>query len=157
MVPAMPDPVDFALAYDATLRRFDVAVQGGDLVLDTTPFTGMALSLLLDARARPDDTLPDRALDEAAPQSLQLRRGTALDALDAQGRRMGSRLWLLIRAKQTEQTRKLAIEAAAEALAWFSTQYGRAVVVDARWLRQGVLGLVAAVGDTRLTVQRSLG
>lgn len=153
----MPDPVDFALAYDATLRRFDVAVQGGDLVLDNTPFTGMALSLLLDGRAKPDDVLPDRALDDAVPPSLLLRRGTPLDALDPQGRRIGSRLWLLIRAKQTEETRLLAIEAAQQALAWFTAQYGRAVAVDARWLRRGVLGLVAAVGETRLTVQRSLG
>lgn len=153
----MPDPVDFALAYDATLRRFDVRVANGDLALDATPMTGMALSLLLDGRARPDDTLPDQAADDAAPQSLLLRRGTPLDALDPQGRRIGSRLWLLIRAKQTEQTRRLAIEAAEQALAWFTTQYGRAVTVDARWLRRGVLGLVAAVGDTRLTVQRSLG
>lgn len=153
----MPDPVDFALAYDATLRRFDVAVQDGDLVLDRTPFTGMALSLLLDRRARADDVLPDAALDDAAPQSLMLRRGTPLDALDALGRRIGSRLWLLRRAKQTEQTRRLAVEAAQDALAWFTEQYGRAVTVDAAWLRAGVLGLVAVVGDTRLTVQRSLG
>jgi phage gp46-like protein len=153
----MAAPADIALRYDPLLHRCDLVLNGRDLALDATPATPMLISLGADRRARPDDVLPDEAGSAEAPVSLVARRGTPLDALDAAGRRMGSRLWLLSRAKQTEVTRRQAEIYATEALAWLTTQRGLAVAVTAAWVRRGVLGLTCRAGDAQFVVQRSLG
>jgi phage gp46-like protein len=148
-------PADIALAWDAAARRFDVAVVNGDLALDATPLTPMALALLQDRRARLDDTLPDTPTDAAAPQSLRLRRGTPLDALTTD--RAGSRLWLLARAKTSEATRLLAMEAAREALANTAAGFGLPASVDALYRGSDTLGLVARLGGAAVSIQRSTG
>lgn len=139
--------LDIALQYDAAARRFDVAVSGRDLVLDTTPATAMLLSLGCDRRARPDDVLP------MAPEAPGFgdRRGWVGDALDGRGRRLGSRLWLLSRAKQSDLTRQRAEQHAAEALGGLADR-GFAVSASAEWLRRGVLRLTATAGTTRVAV-----
>jgi phage gp46-like protein len=144
--------LDIALAWDPSRQGCDLVWQNGDFALDTTPTTNMLMALGCDRRARPDDTLPDdgSAWTQPSPGGaaplIDLRRGWCGDALDAQGRRTGSRLWLLERAKQTEQTRKLAEGAAAEALAQVKAMLGVSIQLTVRWVRAGVLGIRAAAG-----------
>ena len=63
----------------------------------------------------------------------------------------GSRLWLLKREKQTEETRRRAAEFAAEALAWMIDDgIAQTIGVTAEWLGLGFLGL-------SVTIQRPQG
>ncbi len=163
---AGPPPIaDVALRYDPVARRFDVAIESGDLVLDTTPATAMIISLGTDRRARADDQLPDEPhaapIDPAKPITLSPERGWHGDALDGGGRRIGSRLWLLDRAKQDDlvrdETRQRGERYAAEALEWLTTQRGHKVEVEAGWLRSGVLGLVARAGTAEISISQPVG
>ena len=115
MVPAMP--LTIALRYDPGRHRCDIAMSGRQLAMDAGPVTPALVGLLSHRRARPDDALPDEAPDELAPTRLNPRRGWVGDALDSRGRRCGSRLWLLTRAKRTEATRRDAEGYAREATA----------------------------------------
>ncbi|MBR0643980.1 phage GP46 family protein [Plastoroseomonas hellenica] len=149
---------DIALRYDARIGRCDIAVEGRDLAVDRTPVSRMLLRLGCDARARADDRLPEEP--EAAPPSvvvLNPRRGWAGDALSLAGRRLGSRLWLLARAKQTEETRLSAIRYAEEALARLGNDLGLAIRVTASWPRRGLLQLVVRAGRTEIRVTQQVG
>lgn len=143
--------LDIALRPDGS-RRLDLAVEGRDLVLDRTPATSMLLAVGCERRALPDDTLPGAP----APAGFGDRRGWVGDALDARGRRLGSRLWLLGRAKQTEETRRRAERYAAEALARLRAELGLAVSVQAAWVRRGVLALTCRAGGTDVVVQQQV-
>jgi len=94
--------------------------------------TSVLISLFTDRRADADDGL--------APAD---RRGWVGDALsDVEGDRIGSRLWLLKREKETEDTRQRAEEYAVEALAWMiDDDLVSAVEVEAAWVAPSVLGL----------------
>lgn len=146
---------DIALRWDAAARRFDVAIDGRDIARDSTPATGMVLALGCDRRAHPDDTLPD---DGGADPGLSLNpgRGWVGDALDAQGRRLGSRLWLLERAKATEETRKLAKLYAEEGLAGLAGDRGASAAVSAEWLRPGLLALLARLGASSIEIRQAV-
>ena len=98
-------PFDVALRYDPATRRCDLAIERGDLAVDRTLATPMLVALFSDRRARPDDALPSGVTEFLVPSAANPRRGWVGDALDGQGRRLGSLLWLLSREKQTEQTR----------------------------------------------------
>ena len=83
----------------------------GALAEDDGLRTAVLLSLFLDRRAGTQDPLPDAGTPD--------RRGWVGDALAAvPGDRIGSRLWLLRRAKASEATRLRAEAMAREALAW---------------------------------------
>lgn len=101
---------DLALIWDAASFSGDLAVADGDLATDSGLRGAIMVSLFSDARARADDELPYEGAD---------RRGWwgdvgAQDAGDA----LGSRLWLLARAKRTPANLARAREAALEALDW---------------------------------------
>ena len=148
---------DLALRYDPATRRCDAVIEAGQLRLDPTPATQMLVAIGCDRRARADDTLPADPGDPLAPNTLLGRRGWPGDALDLRGRRTGSRLWLLDRAKQTEPTRQLAEQAAREALAGIAADRGLVASVAATWLRAGVLALDCALGRTRIALTRAIG
>lgn len=143
-------PFDIALRYDPQRRRCDLALAGGDLAIDRTPATAMLCALFSDRRARPDDPAPAGAAPFLRPASLGERRGWALDALDGEGRRLGSLLWLLERERQSEQVRLRAIAYAEQALAGVAARMGAVASVEAAWLRRGTLGLVAHLGGQRV-------
>ena len=83
-----------ALAWNDELQSADLRVENG-LVEDDTLATSIIISLFTDARARPSDILPNGDTD---------RRGWVGDALsETEGDRIGSRLWLLRRAKETKK------------------------------------------------------
>ena len=134
--------LDAALVYDPATRRADLALGDDcDLLLDETALTPMLISLGTDRRAEPDDELPSGIDALNASSSFVSRRGWVGDALDRPGRKIGCRIWLLDRAKQTETTRRFCIFWAEEALAWAQTELGRAAEVSAEWVKTGMLSL----------------
>lgn len=100
--------VDINTALAADLRLVD-----GLLETDDSLYTATVISLFTDARAGADDELP-------ATESF--RRGWWGDGVPSKfspaGDRIGSKLWLLSRRKQTEETRLLAVHWTREALQW---------------------------------------
>ncbi|WP_085919100.1 phage GP46 family protein [Halomonas sp. CSM-2] len=91
-------------------QALDVALIDGDLATDDGLRTAVALSLLCDRRAEPDDIIPD---------GTDNRRGWWADAIaDTEGDKWGSRLWLLGREKELPEVRRRAEAYAREALAW---------------------------------------
>jgi phage gp46-like protein len=101
---------DLALRWDGNTDSADIAVESNDLARDLGLDTAVMLSLFLDRRAADGDPLPDGESD---------RRGWWADALPvAEGDRIGSRLWLLARAKRTQETLTRAEEYVREALQW---------------------------------------
>ena len=116
----------------------DWSLSGIDLASDDTIETAVILSLFTDARADPADALPAGETD---------RRGWWGDAVpEVEGDCWGSRLWLLAREKQTQETLARAREYAREALSWL-LEDGHATRIDvhASWVRQGLLGLSVEV------------
>lgn len=123
--------MDIAMRYDADHKRFDLAVQGGDLAADEGLVTAVILSLFTDRRALPGDRLPDGTDD---------RRGWWADAY--MDRPMGSRLWLLHREKEQDEVLRRAKEYAEEALAWVVEDgVAESVEVEAWHVRRDTLGL----------------
>ncbi len=123
---------DLALTFGSNGRDFDVIQQGADLATEDGLRSAVLVSLFTDRRAAEDDALPDGTDD---------RRGSWQDSyLDRQNDRQGSRLWLLARAKQTDENATRAREYAEEALAWLIEDgIATAVQVTAEWIRRGLL------------------
>lgn len=95
----------------------DLATGDSGLLREDTLYSAVIISLLTDRRAAADDVLPDAPVRNGPLPSD--RRGWCGDALsEISGDRIGSRLWLLQREKQTEETRRRAIDYAREALQW---------------------------------------
>lgn len=150
MVRAMP--FDIALRYDPARRRFDAVIERGDAAVDRTLATPMAMAMFCDRRARADDDLPQVGTF-LTPSTVNPRRGWVGDAIDGEGRRLGSLLWLLDREKQTDQTRLRAVAYARDALAGVAARAGLVASVEAAWLRRGVLGMVARLGTHDVKLQ----
>ncbi|MDP3329426.1 phage GP46 family protein [Parvibaculum sp.] len=126
-----------ALEWNERFQAADLVNTGSGLARDDTLATAIIVSLFTDARARPDDILPSGESD---------RRGWVGDTLSEDGDRIGSRLWLLRRAKQTEETRRRAIDYAREALAWIVKRgLARTIEVSAQWIGRGLLALSIAI------------
>ncbi|SDH88323.1 phage GP46 family protein [Roseospirillum parvum] len=153
--------MDLALAYDSTLVACDLALDGDlDVATDAGLETAVLVSLFTDRRTNADDRLPD---DPSPAGSVSDRRGWWGDALPPgdeagatrPGWRLGSRLWLLSREKQSGETARRAREYAEEALAWLIEDgVAAAVTVTAEWVAPGVLGLGVVIArpaqpDTR--------
>jgi len=122
-----------ALGWDQTRAEGALLIErSGRVARDATLAGAIILSLFLDRRAAPDDPLPPGTTD---------RRGWLGDALSPRpGDRFGSRLWLLAREKQSEETRLRAEEYAAEALAWLVEDgLAERVEVTAIWVRAQTL------------------
>lgn len=131
--------IDVLMRFDPERLSSDYELRGGSLAADAGLSTAIVHSLFTDARARDDDELP---AGESEP------RGWWGDVLaSAEGDRYGSRLWLLRREKQTQETLNKAREIAEEALAWLIEDgIARQIETEAEYIRLGVLAL-------RITVQ----
>jgi phage gp46-like protein len=133
-----------ALAWDPQRGAADLAVTTtGAVAEDDGLATAVLLSLFLDRRAEADDDLPE-------PAALNARRGWIGDALAFPGTddadRIGSRLWLLRRAKQLPETLRLAEDYAREALEWLVADgLAAEVAVAAEWIARGTMGLSVRV------------
>jgi phage gp46-like protein len=100
---------DIKLTYDDSLMECDLSITDGDLTLEDGLETAVLLSLFIDRRAEDDDEL-DNPND---------KRGWWGDQVTSfPGDRIGSRLWLLERAKTNIETLRAAEEYALEALEW---------------------------------------
>jgi phage gp46-like protein len=149
-------PYDLSLVFDAARLGCDLAFADGDLVLSSTPATAMLVSIFSDRRAASDDDLPAGVSDLGAPASWDERRGWIGDALDRAGRRVGSRLWLLSRAHDDEETRALAESYVDEALSWSADEYGVAPEIAVSWARSGVLAIRASIDGTAVSLVRKV-
>lgn len=122
---------DIALVWDGLNGRADFAVQNGDLVMDHGLRSALILSLFCDRLAAASDVLPDGGTD---------RRGWWADSVPAIGGGFdltGSRLWLLSRALQTNETLRLAEAYAREATRWMlAGNVAKAVTPIASWPRR---------------------
>lgn len=117
----------------------DCSLHAADLLPENELETAVILSLLCDARARDDDTLPDGGTD---------RRGWWADSVapEADGDRTGSRLWLLSREKTLPEVLRRAKDYAEEALAWLvDDKVASSVTVTAEMPRRGLLALSAVI------------
>lgn len=123
----MPD--DIQISWNEKLMTGDVEVDSGDLISEDGLETAVLISLFTDRRARDDDTLPDLDSDD--------KRGWWGDLAnpDVEGDQIGSRLWLLQRAKTTQEVLVRAEGYVKEALQWMIDD-GIAVKIDVDAERQ---------------------
>jgi len=134
---------DIQLAYKEIsgaigVHRFDVSLAGPDLATDEGLETAVLVSLFTDRRAEPDDQLPDGSND--------LRGWWGDTFADQPNDRIGSRLWLLGREKQTASVVERAREYAKEALAWLTADgAAKSVTVEAEIGATGVLALAIEI------------
>lgn len=120
----------------------DLAHGANGLIKEDGLQSAVLISLLTDRRADPDDQLPD---DDGRPKAIPAdRRGWCGDALSDD--RIGSRLWLLVREKQTEETRQRAIFYAKEALQWLIEDgLASEVAIEAEWEGIGRLNMLITI------------
>lgn len=122
---------DIATRWSPVDSRGDWFMDGPSLAEGPDIVTAVIISLFTDREALADDVIPDGTTD---PRGWWGDVGTDT--------RIGSRLWLLDRAKQTDQTLQNARIYAEEALRWLiDDQVVARVTVAARWVRTGFLGL----------------
>lgn len=129
---------DLALIWNDAAANADLGLLGADLATDDGLRTAIIISLFSDRLARADDDLPDNTAD---------RRGWWGDSFPQfDGDLIGSRLWLLDRAKEVPATLTSAQDYAVEALAWL-IEDGLATTVSAEavWTAPGALGLTVTV------------
>lgn len=122
-----------AIAWDVPNSRGDLTVSGAGLTTGKAIEAAVLVSLFTDRRAAPDDVVPDGD-----------RRGWWGDSYATSP--IGSRMWLLLRAKRTTETARRAKDYIAEALQWMLDD-GVAAKVDVEtfWLRQSMLGAVVTI------------
>lgn len=117
--------------------------EAGELLIENTLQSAVIISLLTDRRAETDDRLPVEVRTENPIPAD--RRGWVGDAFG--GHRIGSRLWLLKREKQTTETLRRAVFYVEEALQWLKDD-GLVVSIDvtASWRGIGRLDLLVRLG-----------
>ncbi len=135
--------MDFATTWDNANWRADWVLGSNDLATDSTLLSAVIVSLFTDRLANADDALPSDDGD---------RRGwwgdLALDAPIVTEERdlIGSRLWLLARAKQTNETLARAREYCEEALQWLIDDgIAGAVTVQCQWQGIGFMAISVTV------------
>jgi len=96
---------DITISWDTAHNRGDWTMSGPMLTTGDDLQTAILISLFTDRMAQPGDVIPDGTNDP---------RGWWADGAVP----IGSRMWLLQRAKQTQQTLQLAYDYIAEALQW---------------------------------------
>jgi phage gp46-like protein len=117
--------------------RGDWTVAGPDLASGNDIVTAVLISLFTDAEAHPDDVIPDGSGDPRGWWG------------DDDTTRIGSRLWLIERAKRTDATLELAKGYIEEALQWLIDDGAvDSVDVYVEWTRAHTLG-------ARVTVYRA--
>jgi len=128
---------DITVVWDVDNSRGDWRLIGPALATGNDLPTAALISLFTDRTANPDDQIPD-GTDDA--------RGWWGDTGEEQP--IGSRLWLLERAKQTQETLNNAVDYAKEALQWFIDD-GVVARIDvfAQWVRTSFLGFQVVFYD----------
>lgn len=129
---------DLRIQWDTETLAGDLAVEANDLLGDESLETAVLISLFTNRRAEAGDVLPDGQTD---------RRGWWGDAVpDVEGDQIGSRLWLLDRAKQTPDVLARAEEYARESLQWLiDDKVASGVDVTAEFPTRGALALTVVI------------
>ena len=118
--------------------RGDWQRAGGSLASGNDIVTSVLISLFTDRVATPDDLVPD------ATRKLRDPRGWWADEL------IGSRLWLIDRAKRTQATLQRAQAYIVEALQWLvDDDVASRIEVTTEWTRQDTLGALVVVYSPR--------
>lgn len=99
---------DVKIIWDNTLSEGDIKFENEDLTREEGLETAVIISLFLDRRADEDDELDN-------PED---KRGWWGDNLEDNGDQIGSKLWLLDRAKTDQETINKAKDYIYEALEW---------------------------------------
>jgi phage gp46-like protein len=121
---------DTTTIWNRDLSRGDWALAGADLQTGSDFESAILISLFTDREANPDDEIPDGTGDP---------RGWVGD--QGQDYKIGSRLWLLARAKQTTETLQRASDYIAEALQWLLDDGVVARFdITVEWTRPAMLG-----------------
>lgn len=151
--------LDIGLAWNPAFQGCDLVFANGDIQVDTTPVTAILMAAGCDARARPEDQVPeDGAAWAIGAPFTDFRRGWAGDALDAQGRRNGSRAWVYTtRGKADEPTRRGVEGALAEAMTNVSLAYGAPIQLTVAWVAPQVLGWKAVAGKASVSLNMPVG
>jgi phage gp46-like protein len=120
--------MDATISWDATNQHGDWAMNGPVLATGHDLQTAIIISIFSDRLAQPDDVIADGSNDP---------RGWWADT-DV---RIGSRIWLLRRAKQTPETLQRAFDYLCEALQWMLDDgvVGQ-FVINVQWVRRSFLG-----------------
>lgn len=124
---------DLKIVWDTELMTGDLGAGNGDLLLDNGIETAVIISLFTDRRASDDDPLlDDNNLD---------KRGWWGDLVspDVEGDQIGSKLWLIDRAKTTNDIIQMTKQYLDDALQWLVDD-GVASKVDTYVERQGTPG-----------------
>ncbi|REG57755.1 phage gp46-like protein [Paraburkholderia sp. BL6669N2] len=119
---------DATISWDTANSRGDWSMSGSLLTTGDDLQTAIIISIFSDRMAQPGDVIPDGSGDP--------RGWWADDAVP-----IGSRIWLLRRAKQTKETLQRAYDYLAESLQWLIDDgvVGR-FDISAQWVRISVLG-----------------
>ncbi|GAB7525316.1 phage GP46 family protein [Paraburkholderia sp. 2C] len=121
---------DIRITWDAAHSRGDWSISPPDLTTGNDLETAILVSLFTDRMAAPDDVIPDGSNDP---------RGWWGD--DGEATQIGSRLWLLQRAKQTTETLQRTYDYIAEALKWLIDDGVVARFdITVQWVRESFLG-----------------
>lgn len=129
---------DIRTIWDVDRSRGDWRISGGALDSGSDLETAVLISLFTDRRAMPGDAIPDGTDDP--------RGWWGDDQPDGTNMPIGSRLWLISRAKQTQATLNSAVTYAREALQWLvSDGVAAAVDVRAEWNGRGFLAMVVTI------------
>ncbi len=139
-------PTDIQLTWDKDAQGCVMAFSGNDVVTSESLLTAVLVSLFTDARAADDDPLPD-------PSGTD-RRGWWGDATNTAkvNDSVGSKLWLLERAKNVGQVLVDAKAYVEEALQWMIDEgicKSVAVVVESQPL--GNSGMIILAFQVKLT------
>jgi phage gp46-like protein len=130
---------DISTVWSRDFARGDWAAGGADLQAGNDLETAILISIFTDRETAPDDVISDGTTDP---------RGWIGDA--GEDYKIGSRLWLLTRAKQTTETLQRASDYIAEALQWLIDDGVVARFdITVEWTRPSMLGalVVAYKGD----------
>lgn len=120
---------DTSITWNIPLGRGDWVLLGGQMRTGDDLATAMLISLFTDRVAAQDDVIPDGTSNP---------RGWWADD---PGNPVGSRLWLLSRAKQTTATLALALSYIGEALQWLIDDGVVAKFdITVEWTRDSALG-----------------
>lgn len=121
---------DITISWDAANQRGDWTMNGPVLATGNDIETAILISIFSDRMAQPGDVILDGTNDP--------RGWWADDEVP-----IGSRMWLLRRAKQTTQTLQLAYDYLAEALQWMVDDgVASRFDISTQWVRTGMLGAV---------------
>lgn len=131
---------DLALIIEPESQLADIGF-GGDFTTDDGLRTAILASVWTDARAT-DDDLRRFGYEGADPRGFWADSIVPAVADD----NTGSLLWLLARAKQTEETRRIARDMVAAALNWLvDDKLAKSIEVIAQWRAPGVLAWRASI------------